>query len=57
MIVFRVVEFLLSKGADVNAEDEFSSARRMASRLRISPARGEPPIASTNSFKFHAIHV
>ncbi|CAI8040388.1 Caseinolytic peptidase B protein homolog [Geodia barretti] len=34
-----VVEFLLRKGADVNAEDEFSSARRMASRLRISPAR------------------
>jgi hypothetical protein len=35
----RVVEFLLSKGADVNAEDEFSSARRMAGRLRITPAR------------------
>jgi ATP-dependent Clp protease ATP-binding subunit ClpB len=36
----RVAEFLLGRGADVNAEDEFSNAHRMANRLRISASRG-----------------
>lgn len=39
-MLYSVVEFLLGKGADVNVEDEFSSAGRMANRLKISPARG-----------------
>ena len=40
LLLYSVVEFLLGKGADVNVEDEFSSAGRMANRLKISPARG-----------------
>ena len=31
----------MGEGADINAEDEFSSAYRMASRLQIDPGTGK----------------
>ena len=57
VLLFRVIEFLLKRGAHVNAEDEFSSAQRMASRLRISPGRGwnlsAPPLLLPTHINTH----
>ncbi|KAL5460314.1 hypothetical protein EMCRGX_G033756 [Ephydatia muelleri] len=36
---WKVVKFLLEKGADMNVKDEFSSATRVAQQERVSPSK------------------